>query len=132
MEDSQQSLRGNIAKLYSLMCRTQFCDSSCEADARRFSRVSTITKVIDEKRFEDTSLTENSGCYKHRIVKFFGSAAYTAFEGAIKEYRNKVVTLFALPTYQIFADDKCSILTDCDKTFSTCKSRFNNAVNFSW
>ncbi|QIT36111.1 hypothetical protein [Wolbachia endosymbiont of Brugia pahangi] len=81
------------------MCRTQFCDSSCKADARKFSRVSTITKVIDEKRFEDTNLTESNGCYKHRIVKFFGSVAYTAFEGAIKSIEKVVVCFAYMPNF---------------------------------
>ncbi len=83
--------------------------------------------IIDERRFEDTNLTESDEYYKHGVVKFFGS---TAFEGVVKEYKNKVVTLFTSPPYQISAGDKYSILAGCDKTFPTCRSKFNNTVNF--
>jgi uncharacterized phage protein (TIGR02218 family) len=53
-----------------------------------------------------------------------------AFEGVVKEYKNKVITLFISPLCQIFVGDKYSILAGCDKTFSMCKSKFNNTVNF--
>ncbi|NSM56351.1 DUF2163 domain-containing protein [Wolbachia endosymbiont of Atemnus politus] len=120
-------LERNMAELYSPACRAQFCDDRCKADAKKFSKISTVTKVIDERRFEDTNLTEIDGYYKHGVVKFFDSAA---FEGVVKEYKNKVVTLFTSPPYQIFAGDKYSILAGCDKTFSMCKNKFNNTVNF--
>ncbi|WP_395463069.1 DUF2163 domain-containing protein [Wolbachia endosymbiont of Cantharis cryptica] len=123
-------LKRSIAELCSPTCRAQFCDGRCKADARKFSKISTIAKVIDERRFEDTNLTESDEYYKHGVVKFFGSAAHTAFEGVVKEYKNKVITLFTSPPYQIFAGDKYSILAGCDKTFSTCKNKFNNTVNF--
>ncbi|MGL9681566.1 MAG: hypothetical protein ACR5K2_00895 [Wolbachia sp.] len=45
--------------------QTQFYDDKCKADAQKFSRISTITKVIDERRFEGTNLTEGDGYYKH-------------------------------------------------------------------
>lgn len=120
-------LERSIAELYSPACRAQFCDDKCKADTKKFSKISTITKVIDERRFEDTNLTESDEYYKHGVVKFFGSIA---FEGVVKEYKNKVVTLFTSPPYQIFAGDKYSILAGCDKTFPTCRSKFNNTVNF--
>jgi len=63
-------------------------------------------------------------------VKFFDSATHVAFEGVVKEHRNKVVTLFTSPPYQISVGDKYSILAGCDKTFSTCKNKFHNTVNF--
>ncbi|WP_237342967.1 DUF2163 domain-containing protein [Wolbachia endosymbiont of Folsomia candida] len=120
-------LERTVQELYSPTCRAQFCDDKCKADTQKFSKISTVTKVIDEKRFEDVNLTENDEYYKHGIVKFSGSVA---FEGVVKEYKNKVITLFASPPYQISAGDQYSILAGCDKTFSTCKSKFNNTINF--
>jgi uncharacterized phage protein (TIGR02218 family) len=117
----------SIAELYFPVCRAQFCDGRCKADAKRLSRISTITKVIDEKRFKDTNLTESDGYYKHGVVKFSGPAT---FEGIVKEYKNKVITLFNSPPYQISAGDKYSILAGYDKTFSTYKNKFHNTVNF--
>ncbi|MGL9717157.1 MAG: DUF2163 domain-containing protein [Wolbachia sp.] len=123
-------LEKSVAELYSPACRAQFCDDRCKADAKRFSRISTVTKVIDERRFEDTNLTESDGYYKHGVVKFFDSTTHAAFEGIVKEHKNKVITLFTSSPYQIFAGDKYSILAGCDKTFSMCKNKFNNIVNF--
>jgi len=84
-------LERSIAELYSPVCRAQFCDGRCKAGAKKFSRVSTIIKVIDEKRFEDTNLTESDGYYKHGVVKFFDSATHAAFEGIVKGHKNKIV-----------------------------------------
>lgn len=123
-------LERSIAELYSPVCKAQFCDGRCKADAKKFSKVSTVTKAIDARRFEDTNLTEGDGYYKHGVVKFFDSATHAAFEGIVKEHRNKVVTLFTSPPYQISAGDKYLILAGCDKTFSTCKNKFHNIVNF--
>ncbi|WP_255586066.1 DUF2163 domain-containing protein [Wolbachia endosymbiont of Mansonella perstans] len=123
-------LERSIAKLYSLVCKAQFCDGRCKADAKKLSRISTITKVIDTRRFEDTNFVENDGYYKHGLVKFSDSATHSAFEAIVKEHRNKVVTLFTSPPYQISAGDKYLIFVGCDKTFSTCKNKFYNIINF--
>ncbi|WP_255585960.1 DUF2163 domain-containing protein [Wolbachia endosymbiont of Mansonella ozzardi] len=123
-------LERSIAKLYSPVCKAQFCDGRCKADAKKLSRISTITKVIDARRFEDTNFVENDGYYKHGLVKFFDSATHAAFEAIAKEHRNKVVTLFTSLPYQISSGNKYSIFSGCDKTFSTCKNKFHNIVNF--
>ena len=86
------------------------------------SKVSIVTRVIDEKRFEDTNLTESDEYYKHGIVKF------PMFEAIVKEYKNQIVTLFT--SYKISVGDQYSILAGCDKTFLTCKNKFNNTINF--
>jgi uncharacterized phage protein (TIGR02218 family) len=123
-------LEKSMGELYSPTCRAQFCDDKCKADIKKFSKVGVVTKVIDEKRFEDANLTESDEYYKYGMVKFFDSAAHAPFEGVVKEYKNKEVTLFAPFPYKIFAGDQYSILAGCDKTFSTCKSKFNNTINF--
>ncbi len=115
-------LERSIAELYSPACIAQFCNDKCKADTKKFSKISTITKVVDERRFEDSHLTESDEYYKHGVIKFFGS---TAFEGVVKEY--KIVYFASIPN---FAGDKYSILAGCNKTFPTCKSKFNNTVNF--
>jgi hypothetical protein len=48
---TRERLGRSIAELYFPVCRARFCDGRCKADAKRFSRISTITKVIDERRF---------------------------------------------------------------------------------
>lgn len=123
-------LNKSIGELYSPTCRAQFCDDKCKVDAKNFSKVSTVTRVIDEKRFEDTNLKESDGYYKHGVAKFFDLQANIKFESIVKEYRNKIVTLFTSPSYQISVGDQYSILAGCDKTFSMCKNRFNNTINF--
>lgn len=120
-------LERTAQELYSPTCRAQFCDEKCKANTKKFSKISVVTKVIDKKRFEDANLTESDEYYKHGVVKFFGSEV---FEGVVKEYKNKVITLFTSPPYQISVGDQYSILAGCDKTFSMCKSKFNNTANF--
>ncbi|MGL9726392.1 MAG: DUF2163 domain-containing protein [Wolbachia sp.] len=120
-------LERSIAELYSPVCRAQFCDDRCRANTKKFSRMSTITKIIDERRFENTNLIESDEYYKHGVAKFFSPVT---FEVIVKEYKNKVVTLFSPPPYQISAGNKYSILTSCNKAFLTCKNKFNNTVNF--
>lgn len=115
-------LEQNVVELYSSTCRAQFCDDKCKIDAKKFSKVSIVTQVIDEKKFKDTNLTESDEYYKHGIVKF------STFEAIVKEYKDQVVTLFT--AHEISAGDQYSILAGCDKTFSTCQNKFNNAVNF--
>ncbi|WP_168463967.1 DUF2163 domain-containing protein [Wolbachia endosymbiont of Ctenocephalides felis wCfeT] len=120
-------LEKSIGELYSPTCRAQFCDDKCRADTKKFNKISVITKVIDERSFEDRNLTESDGYYKHGIVRFL---AYKEFECVVKEYKNKIVTLFIPPPCQISAGNRYSILAGCDKTFSTCKNKFDNAINF--
>ncbi len=60
-----------VVFLYSPTCRAQFCDDKCKIDQSKFSEISTVTRVIDERRFEDINLiNKKDGYYKHGVVKF--------------------------------------------------------------
>ncbi|MDN5248170.1 MAG: DUF2163 domain-containing protein [Wolbachia endosymbiont of Tyrophagus putrescentiae] len=117
-------LERSIVDLYSPTCRAQFCDDKCKIDAKKFSKVSVVTDVVDDKRFKDTNLVEDDEYYKHGVVKF------AEFEAIVKDYRNKMVTLFTAPPCKISVGDQYSILAGCDKTFLMCKNKFNNVMNF--
>jgi uncharacterized phage protein (TIGR02218 family) len=41
-----------------------------------------------------------------------------------------ILTLFLPALYSIELDDAFTIRPGCDKTFATCRAKFDNAVNF--
>ncbi len=122
-------LTQNIGELYSNFCRAQFCDSQCKLNSDEFTKVSTITSVISQQEFQDTNLTEDSDYYKYGVIKFITGANHGLIF-AVKEYQKEKVMLFMPAPYKITEGDEYSVTGGCDKAFSTCRDKFNNAKNF--
>jgi uncharacterized phage protein (TIGR02218 family) len=62
----------------------------------------------------------------------YGANAGLSFE--VKSHRIQgatvVLTLWLTTVFPIVEDDTFEVRAGCDKTFATCKAKFNNAVNF--
>ena len=48
----------------------------------------------------------------------------------VKEHTSKQITLALAMAHEISFGDKFKITAGCDKVFSTCCEKFNNAINF--
>lgn len=122
-------LTQNIGKLYSTLCRAEFCDNKCKLDSHKFTKFSAVTSVINNYSFQDESLTEDDDYYKHGIVKFT-TGANSGLIFTIREYHKGNVTLFMQVPHKIMKKDQYAIIAGCDKRFFTCKNKFNNVKNF--
>jgi uncharacterized phage protein (TIGR02218 family) len=124
-----QPLAQRIGELYSPTCRASLGDARCKVAMAPRTRTGTLTGTTSRSVLRDTARTEPAGTFNFGTITFTsGANAGTKME--VKEYTPGVIVL-ALPlTRPVAAGDAYTLAEGCDRSFATCVSRFNNAVNF--
>lgn len=111
-------------------CRQTLGDTKCKVSLTSYSFTGAITGVNADGTFT-TNLTQANNFFDYGLITFTsGDNDGKGYE--IKEYLNtggKVDTF--LPTFlPVAIGDTFSIVAGCDGNLSTCKTRFNNVINF--
>ncbi len=124
-----QQLSQTIGELYAPGCRARLGGSRCKMNMTGFTHIGTLTSVSDRNIFTDSTRTEEDGYFAFGLMTFT-SGANAGLSMEIKEFANgQFITVLPMP-YDVNVGDGYSAEAGCDKTFETCISRFNNAVNF--
>lgn len=124
-----QNLSQNIGELYSPSCRAKLGDSRCKITIGSFTYSGSVTSVVSNQVFSDSTRAEANGWFDGGEITFT-SGNNNGFSMEIKEFRNKQITLMLPMSYNVVNTDTYSIIAGCDKSFDTCISKFSNAVNF--
>ncbi|MCE3233056.1 MAG: hypothetical protein K0R98_1313 [Rickettsiaceae bacterium] len=124
-----QNLAQGIGQLYSPSCRAKLEDVKCGINIADFTVAGTLTSVISNQVFADSSLTKSDGWFAGGKITFT-SGNNNGLSMEIKEFRNSQITLVLPMPYDISVTDTYSMHAGCDKKFDTCIAKFSNAVNF--
>jgi uncharacterized phage protein (TIGR02218 family) len=122
-------LSNSVSSYYSPVCAAGFGDEKCQVNAEDYTYGGTVENSSSEFEFVDSTRTENLGFFNYGIVKFLsGLNANLSYE--IRQSRGATINL-ALPcNFPISVGDTYQIAKGCDKSFSTCKTTYDNAINF--
>jgi uncharacterized phage protein (TIGR02218 family) len=124
-----QSFCKKAGDLYSPVCRATFCDNMCKADISKYKRLTTVLSVISSGKIVCFPLEKPSGYFNFGKLKFL-TGHNSGFVIEIKNHTNDDIE-FVLPLHKaISAGDELEIIAGCDKSFSNCINKFNNAINF--
>lgn len=124
-----QKLSQNIVELYSPTCRAVLGDTRCKVNLASFTFVETVNTVTSRQVFISNAMTQAAGYFSSgEVVWLTGANATRRME--IKEFANKQFTLVLPMPNNIAVGDTFNAIAGCDKTFNTCFTKFNNAVNF--
>lgn len=125
-----QSLVQIIGDLYSPSCRAKLGDAKCKLDIADFTVTGSVTSVSDNRIFADSARVEGSGYFNMgKIIFTSGNNEGIAME--VKEYSGSGIMKLVFPMpYDVQVGDEYAMQAGCDKSFSTCINRFDNAVNF--
>lgn len=96
-----------------------------------YTRSGTLTAATDNANFADSSLTDGDGYFNYGVITFTSGNN----NGLSKEIKNHisaggVIELFEPMPFTVQIGDDYDIVAGCDKLLSTCKTRFDNVVNF--
>ena len=124
-----QALQQQIVELYTPDCRADLGDSRCKINLTALTVTGTVTAATDCYGFTDSSRAEASGYWNGGLV-LWTSGANAGRKMEIGSFAAGVFTLF-LPMPGIIAvGDTYSLQPGCDKSFTTCKTRYGNGNNF--
>jgi uncharacterized phage protein (TIGR02218 family) len=94
-----------------------------------FTFAGTVNTITSRQVFISNAMTQAAGYFSSgEVVWLTGANAGRRME--IKEFANKQFTLVLPMPNNIAVGDTFNAIAGCDKTFNTCFTKFNNAVNF--
>jgi uncharacterized phage protein (TIGR02218 family) len=123
-----QKLQMTVGEVYTPDCAADLGDARCGVDLSTLE--GTVIAATSATTFQ-TSLVQATGWYDGGELSWTsgGNAGQTV---AVRSWNaaTSTLTLFLPALYQIQADDAFTIRPGCDKTFATCRAKFDNAINF--
>lgn len=124
-----QPLAQRIGELYNPSCRASLGDARCKVNMASHTKTGTLTGVTSRSVLRDTARNEPAGTFNFGMLTFT-SGQNTGTQMEVKEYTPGLIVL-ALPLARpVSVGDAYTLAEGCDRSFATCVSRFNNAVNF--
>lgn len=126
---SQKLSTHAVGGLYAPACRAQLGDSRCKVDLEAFTFTGSVTSVTSRQVFADSSRNENSGYFTLGVVTFT-SGANNGQSMEVKAYESGTFTLALPVAFMLETGDGYSVTAGCDKSFTACIGKFENAVNF--
>jgi uncharacterized phage protein (TIGR02218 family) len=128
----KDEINKTIGEVYSPLCRCSFCDAKCGLSKSNFTLTATISNVIDEITFitdDATILSKTTGYFDNGVIEFI-SGKNKGHKMEIKQHAGGTFILSLNLPYSLVISDKFNIIAGCNKQFTTCCEKFNNAVNF--
>ncbi|MEY9560484.1 DUF2163 domain-containing protein [Sinorhizobium fredii] len=130
-----QRLSRTFMRLVTPDCDAQLFDHRCRAVRDGWYNTGTVTGGDGRSVIEFTLAgTERvAGFFNDGLVSFtsgFGNGRFREIKAHTKSGDLHRVTLFDATAWTVGVDDTIEIEAGCDKKWETCKSRFNNLLNF--
>ena len=119
-----------VGEVYAPDCSADLGDARCGVDLSALEESATVDAVTGATAFE-TTLVQATGWYDGSELTWTGGAnagQTVAVRSWVAE--SGTLSLFLPALYPMQADDAFTIRPGCDKSFATCRAKFDNAVNF--
>ena len=124
-----QALQQQIVELFTPDCRADLGDNRCKINLAALTVTGTVTAATDRYGFTDSARTEAAGYWNNGLVVWTGGANQGR-KMEIGTFTAGVFTLYLPVPGVIAAGDTYSLQPGCDKSFTTCKTRYSNGNNF--
>jgi uncharacterized phage protein (TIGR02218 family) len=121
-------------RIYSSRCDAAFGDQRCGKNTHAYASTGTVLSAPDTSRAIVAGLDAFAGGYFRYGLLTFTSGANDGLAADIESHVRSdgaVTLIFWLPLQQKPSPgDTFSIVAGCDKSFETCKAKFDNTANF--
>lgn len=132
-----KQLERNIGHTYTATCRHKLFSSpgpglagACGLSSSSYTFSGSVATIVKNRwKFTTSGLTNPDGYFSSGTLTFTsGNNSGLSFQ--VKSHSSAGFELFLPTGYLIEVGDTFTVKAGCDKTFETCKSKFDNAVNF--
>lgn len=140
--DNEQRLQIEIAGLltadrdieieyYSSTCRADLGDSRCTFDIDSLKETYTVTAVNSRASFETSELNQDDEFWTLGVLHWLtGNNAGIAMEVRKSTKSDKSLQTWLPSPFSVQVGDTGEVWPGCDKSLSTCRDTYDNAVNF--
>jgi uncharacterized phage protein (TIGR02218 family) len=125
----KNKFNNKITNSFSQNCRAKFCDKDCSLYEENYKFYGKISKVISNNTLFDAERNEENFYFNFGEITFI-SGNNTGLCFQVKNFKNGEIELNLPSIYKLAVGDTYAIIAGCDKNFSSCVTKFNNALNF--
>lgn len=140
VQSHMREMQRNINFVQTATCRHQLYSAGsadkiglCGVNKASYEVSGNVTAIVigNIKINGSAGLTQPDGWFDNGVLTWT-SGANNGTKCEVKKFTNvgKVIELFLPTPKAIVVGDTFTIAAGCDKTFATCKAKFNNVVNF--
>jgi uncharacterized phage protein (TIGR02218 family) len=125
-------LEKTVGDVYSPLCRAKFCDKKCSLAIQNYTFYGAIATVASDTEFhsEDNAIkSKNRDYFKYGFISF-ESGKNTGVSIEVKQSYLGDIVLNMSPPRVMEVGNQFKLVSGCDKKFSSCIERFENAINF--
>lgn len=116
---------------YQPMCRTDLFSSLCQLNAASFAQTGTVDTILDLFNFTVAGLVSPPA------DGYFNQGTFVTASGFKAVVANWINSSLKITTYQrvvfdprMIEGEAITLYPGCDKTAATCRTKFNNKINF--
>lgn len=125
-----QPLQQVIGRIYAPACDATLGDTRCAVVIASYTVTGSVTTATSARVFTDTTRAEADGYFDGGVITWTGGLN-SGYEMEVKTSTAAgVITLQQGMPFATVIGDTYSLKAGCDKTLATCKTKFNNVVNF--
>lgn len=129
-----QKMNNSTAKLYSYDCRAELFDNQCKVIEGNYVELGIIDEKVDNITYKISGLSNDADYYiGGKVVITSGEAKQLTVQVRdAKKIDENTIQIEFIKSISISpkTGDSLNIRPGCDKTLSTCISKFNNKENF--
>lgn len=129
LHPSTQNYKQSIVQSFSKTCRANFGDAKCKVDKNAFSAVYDIKEILSKTLFV-VEMKKPDGYYNYGNAIFEGENLQVLINIKIVSQSGCIIVLDRVITDNMQHLKKVKLIAGCDKIFSTCCNKFDNAINF--
>jgi len=125
-------LKRRRGSVYSSTCRHRLGDSNCGVTLSSYKTAgAAVTAITTQRKDFETDLTEEDNYFSYGYIEWLtGENAGLSHEVSKSYLSNGRLVLHLSTEFDIAVGDTFDAYAGCNKQFSTCGTKFNNAVNF--
>ena len=125
-----QPLQQSIGRIYTAACDANLGDARCGVTLASYTVTGSVTTATSGRVFTDTARTEADNYFAGGLITWT-SGDNDTYRMEVKSSTSAgVITLQqAMPNATVIGDTY-SLSAGCDKLLETCKTKYNNVINF--
>ena len=124
-----QRLQQVVGRIYKPACDADFGDAQCGITIATWTVTGSVTAVTSQSAFTDSVRAEAADYFKFGLLTFT-SGDNDGFAMEVKDFATGAFVLQQAMPNPIQVGDAYSVYAGCDKLLASCKTKFNNVINF--